>query len=686
MFKNFAEIVSRRWAEMQKHELFVTSADPEALWATYLSSFKPEDNPIFRERTEHDGSYDRSFIKRIGNVVAIADDGTVITLWDDFASVGSKYEASAANMYAEVKNASIVSLFRTKEPNAGHKPNVEIIDGKPHTWNHFYADMGKALDKNAAATVGAFVTNVGVMKRGLEEITPSAVDSVIDLIEADNLYRGDEQKNNLKTFQTAQRIYLKADDKARNILLWLNYKSYALMIRNTAIGTLLVDLSEGKELEAAVKSYEDKVSGTNYKRPKALVTPAMVTAAMNTITSLGLEDALSRRHATLADVSVNDVLWADNAAKSVMKSSLEDTLMKAAVSKKAPQKTATAVSVEEFLSEILPKASSVDIFLGNALKSNFVSITAPELDTDAKLFKRDNGFAWSYAGNIADSFMRKEVQARGGSVSGVFRFTHSWNHPGRRNGSLMDLHVFMPGSSKTFDGKSNDAYGSGRRIGWNMRSDDFTQGEQDVDFVNIAPVNYIPVENITFPTLSKMPDGVYECAIHNWSLRAPTEAGFMAEIEINGVVYEYDYPQKLGSKEWVHVASVTKRGDEFTIQHHIPCGSMPQNTWGLKTESFVRVQTVMLSPNHWGDQAVGNKHFFFLLEGAVNGEPCRGLYNEFLRSDLEQHRKVFELVGAKTQIEPVANANEQLSGVGFSSTVRKTATFRVDGRTYEVQF
>ena len=32
--------------------------------------------------------------------------------------------------------------------------------------------------------------------------------------------------------------------------------------------------------------------------------------------------------------------------------------------------------------------------------------------------------------------------------------------------------------------------------------------------------------------------------------------GFKAEIEFDGQVFEYDYPKKLGHKEWVLVAEV----------------------------------------------------------------------------------------------------------------------------------
>ena len=103
----------------------------------------------------------------------------------------------------------------------------------------------------------------------------------------------------------------------------------------------------------------------------------------------------------------------------------------------------------------------------------------------------------------------------------------------------------------------------------------------------------------------------------------------------------------------------------------IVSGAASQERWGLKTLDLVRVNSVVLSPNHWDGQAVGNKHWFFILEGCKNPLPARGIYNEFLHGSLERHRKVFEVLGDKTKC-PVAD--DQLSGVGFSSTRKDKVT------------
>jgi hypothetical protein len=84
--------------------------------------------------------------------------------------------------------------------------------------------------------------------------------------------------------------------------------------------------------------------------------------------------------------------------------------------------------------------------------------------------------------------------------------------------------------------------------------------------------------------------------------------------------------------------------------------------------------TLTISPLYWDGNATGNKHWFFMLAGCKNPEPTRGIYNEFLLGHLDKHRKVFEVLGDKIKC-PVAD--EQLSGVGFSSTIRATVTVLV---------
>lgn len=74
------------------------------------------------------------------------------------------------------------------------------------------------------------------------------------------------------------------------------------------------------------------------------------------------------------------------------------------------------------------------------------------------------------------------------------------------------------------------------------------------------------------------------------------------------------------------------------------------------------------------------------LDDCKNPEPVRGFFNEYLNSELTPHRKVFEVLADKMK---TPYQEHQLSGLGFSSTMRNSVIVKVDGtfsRTLKVNF
>lgn len=675
LFPAWSALVHKRYEGMRQHELFVV--DTLDLFEVYLAAFPEGTNPLFRERTEHDCSCCKQFIRNIGNVVAIVD-GILMTVWDDFAEAPHPYNEVGRILAERVRQAPIKGVWRTKERKYGNLTSNELLpDGTVRTWDHFSGAVDKPhFNLQPDKVRGDINTTAAVLRRGLDEITADALDTVIDLAEANNLYKGEEFLPAIKAFRQLKAGYDAADDKG--LFVWSNLADKSSRFRNSAIGTLLIDLSEGTELETAVKKYEKVVAPANYKRPTALVTPRMIEDAVAKLDELGLRGSVERRHARIEDVSVNDVLFVDNSVAGKMKDSLVDSLMSAAATPITKIDNATSISAADFFAR---SHKTISVLVENRHAGNFMSITAPVEPGDARLFSWDNDFSWSYDGDMADSSLRQRVQMAGGRVDGVLRFSHLWNDVGR-NASLMDLHVFMPGSTRHEDG-CHDRYPGGQRVGWNNRQDRTSGGSQDVDYTQAAPDGYVPVENITFPSMDRLKDGDYEFKIHNWQLRAPTTSGFKAEIEVGGQLYQYDHPAPMKHKEWIHLATATLKNGQWTIVHHHPTTTSSQKRWGIATETLVPVDTLLLSPNHWGDSPKGNKHWFFILRDCKNPDPVRGIYNEYLRPDLNEHRKVFEVLGSKTKA-PYADA--QLSGLGFSSTQRNTLKVIADGRAFEIQF
>lgn len=660
-FHIFGAAVTRRFDELAKDQLFVVDSDRDTVWERYLAAFPAGTNPVFRERTEHDCSCCRHFIRDIGNVVAIQN-GSVASIWD-LNGLPSPYQEVANALSAYVKSLPIRGVFLTPLAKHGNATTNELVEGgSVRRWHHFAIEAPrKFVTADYVEKRGDIRTTYGVLMRGLTELSPAAVATVADLIQENGIYRGQEYQRQVLEFQQMQtRVLGVTDPQARALLGWTLVSSPVAKFRNAVIGTLVQELSDGVDVEAAVRAYEAKVAPQNYKRPTALITKKMVESAMETIHELGLEQALERRHARLSDVSVNSVLFVDNAVQGEMKGGIKGLLMEQVKPAPFDAKNATQIGVDEFMADVLPKTTGLRLYLENNALGNFVSLTAPAHADSKSLFRWGNDFAWSYDGNVTDS-IKERVKRAGGKVEGVdLRVSLAWS-----NFDDLDLHCTCPEFGHVY-------FANKCRI-------------LDVDMNAGGGTTREPVENMRWVNLR---DGSYSFSVNQYAKRESIDVGFVVEVETANGIETMSYSRAVSGTIPVVSVTVEKgRVVAVTPSSVVVAGSISTERWGLKTLDLARVNSVVLSPNHWDGNAVGNKHWFFILEGCKNPLPTRGIYNEFLHPSLEKHRKVFEVLGDKTKC-PIAD--DQLSGVGFSSTRSDKVTVVATGpklnKAYTINF
>jgi hypothetical protein len=673
MFKIFRDAVRLQFNEMMKgHQLYRTDVPKGLLWETYLESFPEGSNPIYRVRTVYDCQACKSFIRCAGSMVAVID-GKLVSIWDcKLSPAYSSYRVVAKKLADLVKDAPIKNVFLHDQVRVGLDKNYSDIVGDVVTWEHFYVDLpSHCVERRDRGSVYAEKQSQrDVFARALEEITFDALDTVVELIGQDSLYRGAEHLHTVQAFLKEKKLYDKIEShQQKDIFSWKqDIGSSVARIRNSAIGSLLVDLSKGEELNKAVRSFEAKVAPSNYQRPKALVTKAMVERARQAVDELGYTSALGRRFAVAEDIAVNNVLFANRDARRAMNADVFDEIASETRTSSKELKKVEEVSIDAFVG-MFPKITSMELLFENRHVGNLVNLVAPMDSGALPLFKWNNNFSWTYKGDLADS-IKERVKARGGSVSGDFRASLAWF-----NSDDLDLYLTEP---------------SGNVISYKSKRSFLTGGELDVDMnVNVGGTNFSrnAVENITYPRKDKMLEGTYLLGVHNFTHREAIDVGFEVEIEFGGETYVFSYDREVRPKERIVVASFDyshKKGIEFVKT--LPRQSVQKEVWGIKTQVFHPVTMVMLSPNYWNGKPVGNKHWFFMLQDCKREGSSRGFFNEYLSDGLRDHRKVFEILGSKMRTE---EEGEQLSGLGFSSTQRSDLYIKVSGafsRTLNVRF
>ena len=675
-FKKFKAAFQKNFDAMVKDAayLFEVEADKDELWNLYLDSFPEGTNPIYRERREHDCSCCRHFIKDIGAMVVLKN-YQIQTIWG-FDTGSAIFQPVVDALDAYVKGKAVSGAYYSNQRNVGTDKNHEIgPDGTVHVYEHFHvvlpANRVFSRDISEGDVQNMVRTGKAVFKRSLDDITEEAIATVMELIRSNTLYRGAEWDVPLAQFMACKRAYDRIPEELRDNFAWVesvNAGSILSRIRNHSIGTLLVDVSEGVDLDAAVRKYEAIVAPANYKRPKAIFTKKMLEEARDKITELGYMDSLPRRFATLDDITVNNILFSNRDSAKRIDGAADVFAAMMGDAKTSPKKFSKVeeISIEKFVTDVLPTAQEVEAYLENKHAGNMVSLIAPKVPDSKPMFKWNNGFSWAYTGNMTDSMMKERVKAAGGKVDGVLRFSIQWNDGNEYDRNDLDAHCIEA---------------DGNHIFYAKRYNSHTGGKLDVDIIN--PVRNCPaVENITWPSMERIRYGVYHFFVKQYSNRGG-KGGFRAEIEFDGQVYSFNYDRELRQGEEINVADVILDGrGVFTIKPHLDASESSRDVWGIKTNNFVPVSVVMYSPNYWDEQkGIGNKHYFFMLKGCTNPESPNGFYNEYLKNELITHKRVFEALGGKMAVESV---EDQLSGIGFSSTKRAELIVKVKGQTERI--
>ena len=713
-FKNFNTLVQNKFRQIQQGQLFsvdlVGYPDHQTgykLWDIYLSSFRDGDDPVFRDpnSSHHNCNNDKNFIKRYGNIVTI-DKGKIITMWDLELPEESKYYLPCKAMSEALKAGVITNVFK-ESFDFLHKANYQKTSNKMaeyqlgndfnnkqyskeeaakfgavnsndvYTFYHFNVTLNKSFvhfgSTSIESVLGELRTSRQLFEKGLN-IPIDSLELVRDLIQQGSLLRGDMYLNKVVEFIKLKKEFDLVPMAEKSGWMWLKFQSVPFArFANELIGTTAIELAEGKDLNKVCKDFNIRVDPTNYAQAKSPVTQGMIKEAEKQIAELGYSQSFDRIPATIDHISIDEIKHSniDNTIDKPVGLFAASGVKTSTRHKRAEFDTVETVTIDNFMSKILPHSTSIEVYLENKMEGNLVALFTEQVKGSKNMFKWNNPFSWTYNGNLSGKSMIKDaVKEKGGNVTGVLRASMIWNETGRDNSDL-DLWCLQP---------------NGEEIGYNTgfrkdRTNKFSSCGGQLDLDNTSPGTSLGVENIYFQDLGRMRSGKYKFWVNQFSAR--NSQGFKFEIETNGEVFNYSYDRPVSNR--VPVATVTLINGQFTIEHHLPHSSSNKNLWGLETNEFHKVNLVCTSPNYWGDNNIGTKEYFFMLQGCQPESEMKAFHTDHLNSELSNIRKAIGLLGNYKMVPP----SKGLAGVGYNSTVSDSVIVKVKGshsRVIKIQF
>lgn len=395
--------------------MFTTSADPEALWAEYLTGL-PAD-----ERQHYNCHCCRRFIQRFGGLVAIDRPGASprSLLWDN-PDVPPMFHAAVAGMRAAVERAKVDGVFLSKETTWG-TPTTGI-------WSHLsgfpaavsvYADKTKTAGQAMAEKHEDF----GMLGRALNDYKLPVVEQAVRVLKGDVLPGAEKALAAAEWF--AKRYGEAGSDR------WLAVATAPAgwcHVRSGILSTLLDDVLAGLGFDAIAARWSAKMHPLQYRRPQAPPKAGAIDVAEKLFETMGAARALERRYARLDEVTAK--LWVPKPAEPARGGTggVFGHL-------RAPEPGTTPVELpavrmtwEKFARTILPEARRMEVLLRRG--GAFFGLTTAVHADAPNLLQWDNPVAWYFLHPFSTP-ERWNLAPGWGEVTAVFLAPHAWTEPRR---------------------------------------------------------------------------------------------------------------------------------------------------------------------------------------------------------------------------------------------------------------
>lgn len=705
-------------------QLFRTEATNTELWNKYLE-IMPKD--IFRDPNSsmYNCTRCQQFFNKFANIVKIENNLSLTSIFDVELPEGSEYYDAMKELSKLSKSYPIANAFVETESSlskqakgfevVGVKNGKQItpscvfgirenhkqfsveeiakfgkVDDRIYVFNHFSLLFPKHLllsnDSSVESYMSQFHSDFIVFKKGLDKISIPAIDTVLEHIESGRIINSEQHVERLVQFKARITEYNSVEPELRANLVW----SWGRLsggridgvnnLASSLLGTTLIELTKlqenpySAEYETELDKYNRYIDPVNYMKAQSAVSTKVINYAVKYLKDNNFEQALNRRSATIDDIDIAEIMYVGKESTEFNIPTKLDTFFEAAENNKKPIKVdksqVESMDIEYFFSEVMPVSKSVEVYLEPRFNKNMVNLITAENKEAKPIFKWGNNFSWTFNGNLGSTSQIKEkVKGRGGNTEGVLRVSLSF--PDTTDD--YDLHIEKPFGANINYSRLRETLSCSGRLDLDAQGRDGHQTPQN------------RVENCVWTDLSAMPIGNYIVKVNNYSKRG-LRFGFQVEIEAKGEItlLTLDINKKKFVKEYdtaiVARIRLNSQGEFEIIPGDfmlVTNGLVSSELYGLSTFQFHPVNLVCLSPNYWGNNQSGIKHYMFMLEGAKTKDPLMMFHPEQLVESLHEYRKVMEMFSKKNM---VTAEEKQLAGVGFNATLPNDLIVRIDGK------
>jgi len=645
--KNLFDALNKEFKSFQKNNanLFIIDITNDQLNLIFKKHVQK--TPLFRSNPEWDCSYCRHAIRNVAKIVCIENNKKISFLQYFMNKYNLKFNyLFLYDMFLDyinlVQSTDICNVFYYVESSTiGIKENLDPSTGL--VFDHFYFNVDPKYQ------VRQDVNNNFSRLKAVISKYHSHIDILKDItfyIEEGHIYRGSEKLQLIKNVINFLQQF--KSDNDLNLFIWKNIFSESAFFSNDVISTLADNLIAGEDVDSAVQKYNTKVAPENYRQPKTtIVTSTQINQCETALKDMGYDNFTEGfAFAEPQDISVLDVLWTNRKVTKTGK--LSDLLVENIKPSTINNKNMTKISFVDFLN-LLKTTKEIEI------DDTLEKVVLIKDKFNEPVFAWNNHINFCYQTGLADTDMvSQKVKAKGGNIDAKIRFSLYWE-----NLDDLDLHL-----------ENNNCH-----IYWDHQDDSNTSFQLDIDMNVSSPVRGA-VENIFTKRINKNKDIDQEFTVYvrNFRQRENPQKCLLNVYYNNKLIKQYNFKNPEDSKIIKLLKYKITKDEKLEF---IWSNKQVEKKVQLETK-FVKVDTVLLSPNYW-ENGKGNKHIFFLKKGKnIELTNLRPYNIEQLRPELIKYKKVLQLLSRKIEIK----GKPQLTGYGTSFSKKRKLLIKINNKPY----